>query len=685
MDAEEQVPYETFEIAITVDARRRPLRQFAARLAASDRSLDLAILKTNASDVMGQAMPRLRHVDWKASIAPRQGQSIQVLGYPASGGETLTVSRGQISGFDRLNEYPCFKTDTDIDHGSSGGTVLDSRGRFIGVPVLLRSFAENVGYVLDIRAARPWISAHLGDEPVVDALAEARLSAELAAFVRANRERLYRTELYPRLEVSLPEGWQFDEIGEDGFLVAQEAVVDPAGIGFHFDRRPFPLDASSRARMQEDIDRGRDSYDSFAQTHTTFAGAEAWRITFANGRQVWTLLHVFYGNTVLHLMYHTDEKARAQQQAAIEQVLAGVRFLEPAKALLPPPQREFVFHDPDARVVLPEGWGGRRNPGSAHPDNLLAAWQRGNVDGELLLSYRRVPAAKQQTPPADRLREAVRGASVERVVRKQDDLVVDGLPGWLLVTEQNGMELNDLRRRVQAVIQHGRYEFVLEYRDTAAGFESNAEALAAVLGALQIGSGERPSRGVYHVGALTTAFADIANHRFEDSIAALASQDLLRAYSGSCFEPESLVTRARALRTIVDSRNHLLSRTHPGRKVTLPMLADGEPLGFVDVPAGHWLVPYARVARDRGWLTFAQPMRFEPDGPVSLVECLGLLFAAYEVPVWSGVAEPVGKPILDKGYELDLIPRGVEDPQQPLTNAEMAGLVDALSATLEMK
>jgi len=680
-DTDEQVPYEAFEVALTLDLHRQPVRRCTARLAAYDRSLDLALLRINPTDAMGRAVPALNHVDWNARVAPRQGQDIQVLGYPASGGETLTISRGQISGFERLNEHPCFKTDTDIDHGSSGGTVLDSRGRFIGIPAFLRSFAENVGYILDIRAARPWIAAHLQDEATVDAVAEARLTAELAAFVRANEEHVYRMDSYPRLEIRLPEGWRFEEIGEDSIMVAQEAVVDPAGIGFHIDRRPFAVDAAFKASLQEDIDRGKESYDDFAQERTTFAGVEAWRISFTSDREECVLLHAFFGSAVVHIVYQTQESARDRQRQAIEQALAGFRFLDPLATPPPPPQREFVFRDPDCTVLLPAEWGGRLNPGSEDLDLLLTAWRRGDYDGELTLSYRRTPAAKQRTGSAERLREAVDGTFPERIVRKQEDLVVDGLSGWLVVAEQNGQELKDLRRRLQAVLLHGTHEFVIDYSDTAANFERNAEDILRVLNTLQVRSGSRGNRGVYRVGALSITFQDIRNHRFEEAIASLASRDLLKAYAGDRFEPEAPVTRAKALRTVIDARNRLAAQSNPSQVLSLPKPGSGSP--FKDLAADHWAVPYASCARERKLLALAAPGRFEPERPVSLEEGLRLLFAAFDVPLWGGPVTPAWKPVLDKGYELDIIPRGLEAPDHVLTNAEMAGLVDAMSAYME--
>ena len=682
VNPDDQTPYEAFEIAITFDPHRRPVRRFTARLAAFDRSLDLALLRLNPKDVADKELPALKCVDWQARVSPTQGQAIQVRGYPASGGETLTVTRGQISGFERLNEHPCFKTDTDIDHGSSGGTVLDSKGHFIGIPSFLRSFAENMGYILDIRAARPWIAAHLEDAPAADPVAEARLVTELAAFVRANDERVYRTDLYPRLELTLPEGWQFEEIGEDALAVGQEAVADPASLGFHLDRRPFAIDAAFKARLRQDIARGRESYADFVQDSTTVAGAEAWRIRFTTAREKCTLMHVFRGNTVVHIIYRVEAAARELQQRAIDEVLAGVCFLDGPEAPPPPPQREFAFRDPECSLVLPEGWGGRRNPGSEDLDALLSAWQRDNYDGELSLSYRRIPPAQQQVSPADRLREMVDATSAERIVRKQDDLLVDGLPGWLTVGEQRGPEIQDVQRCLQALIQHGTHEFVLKYTDTAANFERNAEAITRMLHGFRVNAGERANRGTYRVGALSLTFVDIRNHRFEEAIAALASRDLLRAYQGDRFDPERPVTRAQALRTVLDARNRLMASANPSRVVPLSAPA-AEASGFLDVAPGHWLGAYARYAREQHLLPLGSPDRCEPDEAVTLAAGLGLLLAAFEIPLWAGPVTPAWKPVMDKGYEFGLIPRGVDAPAHPLTNAEMAGLVEAMLSYLE--
>lgn len=62
------------------------------------------------------------------------GERIFILGYPGSGGLTITHTSGSYSGLDTRWDYEYYKTDATVNHGNSGGAAFTEDGRFIGVP-----------------------------------------------------------------------------------------------------------------------------------------------------------------------------------------------------------------------------------------------------------------------------------------------------------------------------------------------------------------------------------------------------------------------------------------------------------------------------------------------------------------------------------------------------------------------
>ena len=673
---QERQPCNTFEINITFDLRQKPVRKYTAALVAYDKDLDLALLQIDKTDVWGRPISTFAYHDWNARVAPKEGQSIQVFGYPASGGETLTVTRGQISGFDKLNEYVCFKTDTDIDHGSSGGTVLGRRNRFIGIPVYLRTYAANVGYVLDIREARPWIAAHLDDPVIVDKVAQKRLVAEMAAFTRANRDHAYQTDIYPRIALKLPDTWQLKGLSVDSIIAAQDDVADSAAIAIRMDRRPFALDAAFKARLLDDLLATLKRLPGFKREETTLAGCEAWKVTYPTDGTRHTVWHVFRGNTLVHILYGVDDRVAEKQQQAIDAFLAGFRFIDGPDSPVPPPQRTFFFREPGLNITLPPGWGGRIPAGSDSVDLILLAWQKDNYDGILRLSYRRISNAHRAMSARERIKEVMNSGYGRRVLRRQDDVRVGGMPGWFLVTEEAGARPGDPWRRLLGVLTHGDHEIVVEYTDKANQFDANNDDLRRIFASITVRENPSQSEDKTNIGVFGMRFTDIRYHRYALPIMQLASRDLLKAYPGEHFGPEEPATRAKALRLVIDTWNETARNKQSARQIDVGTPPATAP--FTDVPADQPLAPYAAAAARRGLLPGAAPKRFDPEGPVSLVEILRLIFAVYHVPLWSGTTSPPWKGILDKGYELSLVPRGIDAPDHRLTNAELVAIVAAI-------
>ena len=76
------------------------------------------------------------------------GDKVYILGYPAIGGETITMTEGIISGYD--NNF--YKTSAKIDQGNSGGVaVLGKKNCYLGIPTSATvGEVESLGRILDL-------------------------------------------------------------------------------------------------------------------------------------------------------------------------------------------------------------------------------------------------------------------------------------------------------------------------------------------------------------------------------------------------------------------------------------------------------------------------------------------------------------------------------------------------------
>jgi len=102
-------------------------RIFDAVLVGTDKATDLAVLKFDATG--------LSEIEVVDSDQLRTGDLAFAVGYPLGLDQTLTM--GVISGLgrsgmgDRIEDY--IQTDAAVNSGNSGGPLLDSRGRLIGI------------------------------------------------------------------------------------------------------------------------------------------------------------------------------------------------------------------------------------------------------------------------------------------------------------------------------------------------------------------------------------------------------------------------------------------------------------------------------------------------------------------------------------------------------------------------
>ncbi|MEO0983304.1 MAG: trypsin-like peptidase domain-containing protein [Pseudomonadota bacterium] len=186
-------------VAFALELKDR--RRLEARLVGQDRATDIALLQVDPDN--------LKAIEVSEADDLRVGDVVFAVGYPLGLEQTLTF--GVVSGLGRstgsgLQDF--IQTDAAINSGNSGGPLLDSRGRLIGVnTAILSQSGGNIGIGFSV--------------PTAIAL---RVADQLAAYGEVRRGAIGVAIGPVTLEASAAAGidtW-------DGALIAQVDAGSPA-------------------------------------------------------------------------------------------------------------------------------------------------------------------------------------------------------------------------------------------------------------------------------------------------------------------------------------------------------------------------------------------------------------------------------------------------------------------------
>jgi S1-C subfamily serine protease len=156
---------------ITVSTSEDTPTRYDARVIGGDCEHDLAVLKIDAQ--------RLSALTLGSSGDLRLGQQVVAIGYALAleGGPSVTA--GIVSSLDRTIEVPdpqctvcpggvrtyseVIQTDAAINHGNSGGPLVDMAGSVVGINSAGSENAENIGFAIAIDSAKAAIDTAVAD------------------------------------------------------------------------------------------------------------------------------------------------------------------------------------------------------------------------------------------------------------------------------------------------------------------------------------------------------------------------------------------------------------------------------------------------------------------------------------------------------------------------------------------
>ncbi len=153
--------------AVDINVTLNDRRILPAKLVGSDPLTDLAVIKV--------AETNLPNAPWGDSTALRPGQTVLAFGNPF--GFRFTVTRGIVSGLNRPNPFSrdrrqpgsFIQTDAAINHGNSGGPLVNARGEVIGINTFLISSSDSfsgMGFAIPTQIVRPTVESLIRDGKV---------------------------------------------------------------------------------------------------------------------------------------------------------------------------------------------------------------------------------------------------------------------------------------------------------------------------------------------------------------------------------------------------------------------------------------------------------------------------------------------------------------------------------------
>ena len=154
-------------ISVVFDPGTKGESSAKAEIIAADPDTDLAILRV--------ARPKdpPTPIDFSAAPKPTETMPVYVFGFPfgqalatSKGAPAITVGKGSVSSLrlDEAGDLSIVQIDGALNPGNSGGPVVDSKGKLIGIAVATLRTAQGLGFAIPAAELVTWFSISSGGE-----------------------------------------------------------------------------------------------------------------------------------------------------------------------------------------------------------------------------------------------------------------------------------------------------------------------------------------------------------------------------------------------------------------------------------------------------------------------------------------------------------------------------------------
>ena len=236
-----------YNVCLNTAVDKEPDCSYKAKLIAKDEKLDIALLKIEKVPGLS-GLTVFPYINF-AAIAPEVKDELIALGFPSIGGDTITVTKGIVSG--KLTKYSqdWLKTDAVISFGSSGGAAINMNGELVGITSSAYSdLLGDMGYVINLKSLNSWINTN----KIKSAPAESALMAKLNNFIikqkQADLNPTFTIDT-PNISITRPKDWNFSYNSEGALGLTKNDDTIGGSISISSTKYPFAVGTLSLSHV----------------------------------------------------------------------------------------------------------------------------------------------------------------------------------------------------------------------------------------------------------------------------------------------------------------------------------------------------------------------------------------------------------------------------------------------------
>jgi len=345
--------YDTgFRVCLPDSIDQAPDCNYVAKLIAKDKDHDLALLKLETVPGLSTKTSGFKYLNLAATDNTAVNDTAIVMGYPSIGGETITITKGIISGKEEKNGDKWLKTDALSSFGSSGGAAMDATGNIIGLVSQSNSdYLGSLGYLLNSASIVEWVNTYKNIAPQTNIYLE-DLKEFAVTETNVNDSNVFSNEYF---SLTKPSDWTFIHDNENEIFVYQESDDDGGYIQVEMIKYPYKIsldvvepaikDTLEKTAMLSIINVNKNE-------NTTINGIAARKVVLSGAGETETFYYFANNNYLMEIDYYYG--LNSQDESIIDGIMDSITLISNNQTLADP--QTYSNQNPKFSFQTSDGW-----------------------------------------------------------------------------------------------------------------------------------------------------------------------------------------------------------------------------------------------------------------------------------------------------------------------------------------